>query len=80
MAIVDNVKEEVRRLSIHDRAMLAHWILINLEGIDEPQEAVDSAWREEIRKRIKEIRTGKVSMIAADEMWKDLLKDYAQEN
>ena len=43
MAIVDNVKEEVGRLSIHDRAMLAHWILINLEGIDEPQETVDAA-------------------------------------
>ena len=80
MEIVENVKAEVGRLSIHDRARLAHWILINLERIDEPQEAVDSAWREEIRKRIKEIRTGKVSMIPADEMWKDLLKDCAQKN
>jgi len=80
MAIIDNVKEEVSRLPIHDRAMLAYWIITNLEEIDEPQEAVDAAWREEIRNRIKEIRNGKVKMIAADEMWKDLLKDYAQEN
>lgn len=77
MAIIDNVKEEVGRLSINDRAMLAHWILINLEEIDEPQEAVDVAWRKEIRNRIKEIRTGKVRMIPAEEMWKDILKDYA---
>jgi putative addiction module component (TIGR02574 family) len=80
MAIIDNVKEEVGRLSINDRAMLAHWIIINLEEIDEPQEAVDAAWREEIRDRIKEIRTGKVRMIPADEMWKDILKDYSQKN
>ncbi len=79
MAIIDNVKEEVERLPIHDRAMLAYWIIINLEEIDEPQEAVDIAWRAEIRNRVKEIRDGKVRMIPADEMWKDLLKDYAQE-
>lgn len=80
MATVDNVKEEVGRLSIQERAMLAHWILVNLEDIDEPQEAVDAAWRKEIRNRIKEIRTGAVKMIPSDEMWKDLLEDYAQEN
>ena len=80
MTIIENVKEEVSRLPIQDRAMLAYWIIINLEEIDEPQEAVDIAWRAEIRNRVKEIRDGKVKMIAADEMWKDLLRDYAQEN
>ena len=80
MAIIENVKEEVSRLPIQDRAMLAYWIIVNLEEIDEPQEAVDAAWRAEIRNRIKEIRTGKARMIPADEMWKDLLKNYAQEN
>jgi putative addiction module component (TIGR02574 family) len=80
MAMIENVKEEVSRLPIHDRAMLAYWIIINLEEIDEPQEAVDIAWRAEIRNRVKEIRDGKVRMIPADEMWKDLLKNYAQEN
>jgi hypothetical protein len=44
IAIVYNLKEEVGRLSTQDRAMLAHWILINLEEIDEPQEAVDATW------------------------------------
>ena len=80
MTIIDNLKEEVGHLSINDRAMLAYWILINLEEIYEPQEAVDTAWQEEIRNRIKEIRTGKIRMIPEDEMWKDLLKDYAQKN
>ena len=80
MAIIENVKEEVSRLPINDRAMLAYWIIVNLEEIDEPQEAVDAAWRAEIRNRIKEIRTGKARLIPADEMWKDLLRSYAQEN
>ncbi|MDZ7341618.1 MAG: addiction module protein [candidate division KSB1 bacterium] len=80
MAHIDNVKEEVGRLPLHERAMLAYWIITSLEESDEPQEAVDAAWREEIRNRIKEIRTGKVKMIAADDMWKDLLENYAQEN
>lgn len=80
MTIIENVKEEVSRLPIQDRAMLAYWIIINLEEIDEPQEAVDIAWRAEIRNRVKEMRDGKVRMIPADEMWKDLLKNYAQEN
>ncbi|MCI0514372.1 addiction module protein, partial [candidate division KSB1 bacterium] len=77
MTPVDNVKEAVGRLSMHDRAILAHWILLNLEASDAPQEAVDTAWRAEIRKRIQEIRTGKVTMIPADEMWTALLRDYA---
>jgi len=80
MTIIENVKEEVSRLPIQDRAMLAYWIIINLEEIDEPQEAVDIAWRAEIRNRVKEMRDGKVRMIPADEMWKDLLSNYAQEN
>ena len=81
MATVDNVKKEVGRLSIQERAMLAHWILVNLdEDFVEPQESVDAAWREEIRNRIQEIRTGKVRMIPSDEMWKDLLNNYAHEN
>ena len=80
MTIIENVKEEVSRLPINDRAMLAYWIIVNLEEIDEPQEAVDAAWRAEIRNRIKEIRTGKARLIPADEMWKDLLRSYAQEN
>lgn len=80
MAIIDNVKEEVERLPVHERALLAYWIITGLEEIDEPEEAVDAAWREEIRNRIKEIRAGKVKMLAADEMWKSLLHEYAQEN
>lgn len=80
MAIIENVKHKVSRLPIQDRAMLAYWIIINLEEIDELQEAVDAAWRAEIKYRVKEVRDGKVRMIPADEMWKDLLSNYAQEN
>ena len=42
MAIIDNVKEEVGRLPLHERAMLAYWIITGLEEIDEPQEDDDS--------------------------------------
>ena len=29
-------------------------------------------WRHEIRSRVEEIKTGKVKMIPAEDMWKDL--------
>lgn len=53
---------------------------MNLQEIHEPQEAGDGVWQTEIRSRVKEMRACKVSMIPANEIWKDLLKKDAQEN
>lgn len=72
------IKEDVSRLAIKEQAALARWIIENLESTSEDEGAVDSAWRQEVRKRVEDIRSGKVNMIPADKVWKDLLGDYAR--
>ena len=72
------IKEDVSRLAIKEQAALARWIIENLESTSEDEGAVDLAWRQEVRKRVEDIRSGKVNMIPADKVWKDLLGDYAR--
>lgn len=76
MSIAD-IKNGVSRLSAKEQAALAYWIIANLDGVADNDDSVDAAWRQEVRSRVKAIKTGKVEMIPAAEMWKDILGNYA---
>ena len=76
MSITD-IRNGVSRLSAKEQASLAYWIIVNLDGIADKDVSVDAAWRQEVRSRVEAIRTGKVEMIPAAEMWKDILGNYA---
>lgn len=75
MKIAD-IKKDISQLSIQEKATLANWIITNIDGVFEKENDVDAAWRHEIRSRVEEIKTGKVKMIPAEDMWKDLLSGY----
>ena len=77
MSVAD-IKKGVSRLSVKERAVLAHWIIANLDPVAENEEMLDAAWRREVRARVNAIKSGKVQMIPATDMWKDLLADYAK--
>jgi len=77
MSITD-IKNGVSRLSEKEKAALAYWIVSNLDGIAENNASVDTAWRQEVRSRVKAIKSGKVQMIPAAEMWEDILSIYAK--
>ena len=72
------IKENVSRLSVKERAALARWIIENLELTLEGEGAVDAAWRQEVRQRVEDIRSGKVHMIPAEKVWRDILGNYAR--
>ena len=76
MSIAD-MKNGISRLSVKEQASLAYWIIANLDGIPDNEVSVDAAWRQEVRSRVKAIKSGKVEMIPAAEMWKDILGNYA---
>ena len=76
MTIAD-MKNGISRLSAKEQASLAYWIIANLDGIPDNEVSVDAAWRQEVRSRVKAIKSGKVEMIPAAEMWKDILSNYA---
>lgn len=74
---IGTIKKDVSRLPVKDRAELAHWILENLESTTEDQNAVDATWRKEIRQRVDDIESGKIMLMPAEKVWKDILGDYA---
>jgi len=51
-----------------------------LEAFTEDEDAIDAAWRKEVRLRIETIKSGKVQMVPAEEMWKDILGGYVKTN
>jgi putative addiction module component (TIGR02574 family) len=75
---IGDIKEEVSRLSTKEQAALAYWIIHGLEAVTEDEDVVDTAWRKEIRARVEAIKSGKVQMIQAEKMWKDILSDYVK--
>ena len=72
---LSKVKNSIMQLPVQDRTSLALWIIINMDDIQDNPNDIDSAWRSEIRKRVYEIKSGKVNMIPSEELWKDLLSE-----
>lgn len=61
--LVTELSQRAHALLPEDRARLAEELLASLEGDDEP----DSAWDEELRKRIAEVESGAIKLVPADE-------------
>lgn len=76
MSIAD-IKNVLSRLSAKEQATIAYWIIDNLDGVAGNDDSLDAAWRQEVRSRVQAIKTGKVKMIPATKMWKDILDNYA---
>ena len=72
---ITHLKENITKLPIEDRADLARWIIANLEDTEDAA-LVDKTWRAEVRKRVREIKTGTAETIPSEKMWKDLLARY----
>ena len=75
---ISELKKDIIQLTVKERAVLAQWLIQNLDDVDEGETAVDAAWREEVRSRVNEIKAGKVKMISSEEMWKELLSGYGK--
>ena len=73
---LSTLKNNIKTLPLKERADLAKWIISHLDEDDPSQKEVDTAWRKEIRKRISDIKSGKVKMISANDMWKEILSAH----
>ena len=63
---VDELYEQASQLSVEDRAELAGKLLGSIEGL--PDELVEEAWAEEIERRMKDYRAGRVNTISWSEL------------
>ena len=61
--------ERVLALPLKDRAEVAARVLESLDEGHEDPAAVERAWREEIGRRVREIREGKVKTVPSDDVF-----------
>ncbi len=79
---IPEIKYNISLLSVRERAILARWILFHLDPTDEEHEerdAIEAAWRHEIRQRVDEIRERSVNTISSDALWKELKHSHESE-
>lgn len=68
----EQLKPQLANLPEGDRAELASFLLESLHD----QEAAESAWDAELERRLKEIESGAVVGIPAEEVFAELRKDF----
>jgi putative addiction module component (TIGR02574 family) len=72
-AVAEQLKSQLELLPVADRAELAHYLLSSLEP---EEDGVADAWREEITRRVAEIRSGTATGTPATEFLKELREKY----
>jgi putative addiction module component (TIGR02574 family) len=76
--------EEARRIALgllyHGREKLSQelWESLHPPADDLPQEEIDAAWDEEIRRRLNEIDSGAVQMIPADHVRSEMIESLSR--
>jgi putative addiction module component (TIGR02574 family) len=72
------VLEKALALSTQERGLLIDHLI---ESLDEgpAEEGVEEAWDEEIKRRVDDIRSGKVKMIPGEQVLRELAKEFPDE-
>lgn len=75
---VSDVLEKALALSTQERGLLIDHLI---ESLDEgpAEEGVEEAWDEEIKRRVDDIRSGKVKMIPGEQVLRELAKEFPDE-
>lgn len=67
--------EEVLSLPVEERAIIADSLLRSLNA---PAPAIDAKWIEVAKRRLEELRTGKVKPIPGDEVFSEIAERFAK--
>ncbi|MEX0730174.1 MAG: addiction module protein [Aquisalimonadaceae bacterium] len=65
-AELENILDQAKALSEHDRARLAHDLVATLDG--QPDSDVATAWDREVERRLAEIKNGIAKTISREEL------------
>jgi len=75
---VSEVLEKALALSSHERGLLIDRLVESLD--DGPaEEGVEAAWSDEIKRRVDDIRSGKVKMIPGEQVLRELAEEFPDE-
>jgi len=67
----DELREHLMQLPPHDRVQLAYEMLESVEEdeLDDDPEEVEAAWTEEIKRRVDDLKAGRVELIPSEEVF-----------
>jgi putative addiction module component (TIGR02574 family) len=72
---VSELLEKALELSAQERGLLAARLIDSLDN--EPEEAgVEAAWGEEIKRRVDDIRSGRVKTIPGEQVLRELAEEF----
>ena len=74
--LVEELSQRARALSAEERARLADKLLASLEEPTDMDTGAEAAWKEEIGRRVDEIKTGKATLIPAEEVFAETARIY----
>jgi putative addiction module component (TIGR02574 family) len=72
------VLDKALELSSDERGLLIDRLVESLDDAP-PDEGVDEAWADEIKRRVDEIRSGKVKMIPGEQVLREMAKEFPDE-
>ena len=67
--------EKALALSTQDRGVLIHRLIASLDE-EAPEEGVEAAWDEEIKRRVDDIRSGRVKTIPGEQVLRELAEEF----
>jgi putative addiction module component (TIGR02574 family) len=68
---ISELLEKALTLSTQDRGLLIHRLIASLDE-EAPEEGVEAAWDEEIKRRVDDIRSGRVRTIPGEQVLRRL--------
>lgn len=67
--------EEISSLPVEDRVLVADSVL---RSLNPPEAEIDKKWAKEARKRLDELRSGKVEAIPGEEVFQKINKRFSE--
>jgi putative addiction module component (TIGR02574 family) len=72
---VSELLEKALTLSTQDRGLLIHRLIASLDE-EAPEQGVEAAWDEEIKRRVDDIRSGRVKTIPGEQVLRELAEEF----
>jgi len=75
MMVTSKIIEEALSLPVEERALIVDSLM---RSLNVPNSTIDAEWTEVARRRLQELRSGKVKAIQGDEVFSEILKRFAK--
>jgi putative addiction module component (TIGR02574 family) len=75
---VSELLEKALALSSEERGLLIDRLVESLDD-EAPEEGVEAAWDEEIKRRVEDIRSGRVKTIPGEQVLRELAEEFPDE-